>query len=123
MSKGFNVAFPFLIICFGCCQLSQCNEKMNFPNLALKLIQDEKIPMPIKKQILTATLYYVENEMEKYRNNPDLCPKNMPKELCQTPPTFYIWMKKLRDEMIATEINKSNLPKCRLFLSSNNFFL
>ena len=96
--------------------------------MAFNLLKDHRISLPIKKQILAVTITYMEKEMEKYRNNPELCPKDMPKELCQTPPTFYVWTRKLRDKMIMEEINKSNCHflaillffKLFLFIRSQN---
>ena len=90
--------------------------------MAFNLLKDHRISLPIKKQILAVTITYMEKEMEKYRNNPELCPKDMPKELCQTPPTFYVWTRKLRDKMIMEEINKSNCHFLAILLFFLNYF-
>ena len=89
-----------------CPSFAQCGEE-TFREMVVNLLKNERIPNHLKKQILAATIFYLKKERMKAYNDQTLCPPNLPKEMCQLPPTFYVWVRKLREEMIEEEINKS----------------
>ena len=97
------------------CQFGDCSEE-TFQEMMSKLLENQRIPLRIKQRILFALVSYMENEMSKFTNDPNYCPETVPKHLCQMPPTFYIWMRKFRDELILEEIYKS-----KVFFSSSFF--
>ena len=81
--------------------------EMTFQEMVVNLLKNRQIPNDLKKRILTATVFYLQKERLKADNDQNFCPPELPKELCQLPPSFYVWVRKLRDEMIEDEINKS----------------
>ena len=92
------------------CQFDECSE-MSVQEMVEHLLGNQQIPMPVKKRILIATFMYMETEMDKFTSPTRLqiCPPDFPKELCQMPSTFYVWMRKLRDDMVLDEVNKSKI--------------
>ena len=76
----------------------------------MKLLENQRITKPTRQEILAVYIRYIKKEMEKFNNNPHYCPKGFAQDLCQMPPTFYIWMRKLRNEMILDEIVRGKLP-------------
>ena len=104
------------------CQFCDCKEK-TFQEMLSGLLENQQIPWRLKQRILHTTVSYLQREMTKFANNRNICPKHVPKDLCQTPPTFYVWMRKLRDEIIQDEINKSKSFAHFLFLKLFNILL
>ena len=102
--------------------------EMTFQEMVVNLLKNRQIPNDLKKRILTATVYYLQKERLKADNDQHFCPPDLPKELCQLPPSFYVWVRKLRDEMIEQEINKRKSIKpifyflLYLFSQFNSFF-
>ena len=105
-----NWKFPTLlvIVVVMCHGISGSKDGPSFQEMVARLAKSD-LPMELKKRIIKTVAHKVQEIQIS-----DFCPDGFTQQMCNQPPTFYVWLRKLREQMMQKEMERSKF--CPIFL-------